>query len=45
MAIESINPATGELIKVYRPMDETEVESALDEVCLAWREWRRTDIE
>lgn len=45
MAIESINPATGELIKVYRPMDEIEVESTLDEVCLAWREWRRTGLE
>jgi succinate-semialdehyde dehydrogenase/glutarate-semialdehyde dehydrogenase len=45
MAIESVNPANGELIKVYRPMDEVEVESALDEVCLAWREWRRTGME
>lgn len=44
MAIESINPATGESIKVYRPMDDVEVESALDEACLAWRGWRRTDI-
>ena len=45
MAIESINPANGELIKVYRPMDEAEVETALDEVCLAWREWRRTGMD
>ncbi|MGD8976919.1 MAG: NAD-dependent succinate-semialdehyde dehydrogenase [Gammaproteobacteria bacterium] len=45
MAIESINPANGELIKVYRPMDEVEVETALDEVCLAWREWRRTGLD
>ncbi|MGZ5165303.1 MAG: aldehyde dehydrogenase family protein, partial [Burkholderiales bacterium] len=42
MAIESINPATGERLKTYEEMPRGEVEDILDkthEAFLAWR-WK-----
>jgi len=40
MAIESINPATGELIERFTPHDPSEVASTLAATFAAWQGWR-----
>ena len=41
MALESINPATGELIATYEETPATEVDAALGAAAGAFRDWRR----
>ncbi len=40
MAIESINPATGELIKSYQPLSQSEVEQRISETHNSWLIWK-----
>src|SRR3972149_7007318 len=42
MSMESINPATGELIRTYSPMPSSEVEKILENMQAAFLEWRET---
>jgi len=44
MAMESLNPATGERIKTYEEMPETEVTQIIDAAHEAFLEWRKTSI-
>ena len=41
MAIEAVNPATGELIKKYDEMPPAQVAAIVDEAHAAWQHWRR----
>jgi succinate-semialdehyde dehydrogenase/glutarate-semialdehyde dehydrogenase len=45
MAIESINPATGELIKRYEEISKEEIDIKLDESFSAFLKWRETGFE
>ncbi len=45
MAIESINPATGELIERFTPHTQSEVAAALAACFEAWRGWRTRPME
>jgi succinate-semialdehyde dehydrogenase/glutarate-semialdehyde dehydrogenase len=45
MAIESVNPATGERIRKYPEMAPDEVADILEEVHRAYLDWRRTSFE
>src|SRR5688500_11954661 len=42
MAIESVNPATGETLKIYDEMTPQQPSAAVDEACAAWKAWRKT---
>ena len=42
MSMESINPATGELIRTYSPMPSSEVEKILENMQATFLEWRET---
>src|SRR5579871_1010930 len=42
MSIESINPATGEIIETFTPYTTEQVNAALDEAQQAFRQWRST---
>ena len=42
MPIEAVNPATGEVIKVYDEMTPEQAAAAVVEAHDAWRSWRRT---
>ena len=42
MAIESVNPATGEVIKVYEEMTPQQAAAAVAAAHAAWKSWRRT---
>tara|TARA_R110000868_G_scaffold69261_1_gene204140 strand:- start:18071 stop:19438 length:1368 start_codon:yes stop_codon:yes gene_type:complete len=44
MTIQTINPATGALIKSYDEMSSTEVNQIVDDVHAAHREWRKSDF-
>jgi succinate-semialdehyde dehydrogenase / glutarate-semialdehyde dehydrogenase len=44
MSIQSLNPATGELLATYLPIDETEIERRLERAVDAFRIWRGTPI-
>ena len=44
MAIESINPATEELIKSFIPVSNDEVEEIIDDVQDAFVKWRETNF-
>jgi succinate-semialdehyde dehydrogenase/glutarate-semialdehyde dehydrogenase len=44
MAIEAINPATGQPIGTYDEMTPAQVTSAVAEAHAAWLEWRRTSF-
>src|SRR5260370_28442986 len=44
MPLESINPATGELIRSYQPMAPAQVKDILREGARAQRDWRRTSF-
>lgn len=42
MALESINPATGEMLEQFEEWSERRVATVIDEVDLAWRAWAQT---
>lgn len=42
MSIQSINPATGEVIETFEPFSEAQINEALDSARSAFREWRET---
>ena len=42
MAIQSINPATGDVIKTYPEMSDAEVDRALAQAQAAYEQWRET---
>ncbi|HWP35569.1 MAG TPA: NAD-dependent succinate-semialdehyde dehydrogenase [Thermodesulfobacteriota bacterium] len=42
MAIMSINPATGELLKTFTPLTDAQVDEKLGRAAEAFRRWRRT---
>src|ERR1700722_858313 len=44
MSIQRVNPATGELLATYLPIDETEIERRLERAVGAFRIWRGTPI-
>ncbi|RMF87253.1 MAG: NAD-dependent succinate-semialdehyde dehydrogenase [Nitrospirae bacterium] len=44
MAIESLNPATGELLERFEAMAPEAVEAAVAATFAAWRAWRDTDF-
>ena len=45
MPIQSINPATGEIIKTYEALNEAQIETALGEAETAFESWRKTGLE
>jgi len=42
MALESLNPATGELLETFEEWSDAQVAQVIDEVDAAWQSWRRT---
>jgi succinate-semialdehyde dehydrogenase / glutarate-semialdehyde dehydrogenase len=44
MSIQSMNPATGEVLKTFEPYSATEVEQALQEARAAFKRWRATSF-
>lgn len=44
MAIATINPATGEIIKTFEPLTNTEIEEKLEQAQKAFRTYRRVSI-
>src|SRR5690348_5974891 len=44
MSIESINPATGEVIERFQPFGENQINQALDGAREAFRDWRGTSF-
>jgi succinate-semialdehyde dehydrogenase/glutarate-semialdehyde dehydrogenase len=44
MALESINPATGELIEVFEEWSQVKTRGVIEEVDEAWLSWRRTSF-
>ncbi len=42
MSIQSINPATGEVIETFEAYSEAQINEALDQARRAFREWRET---
>ncbi|HLH62787.1 MAG TPA: NAD-dependent succinate-semialdehyde dehydrogenase [Ktedonobacteraceae bacterium] len=42
MSIQSINPATGEVIETFEPYTEAQINEALDQARNAFRQWRET---
>ncbi len=45
MAIATINPATGELVKTFEPLNDTEIAAKLDLAQQAFEEYRNTNFE
>ncbi|PLX85665.1 MAG: succinate-semialdehyde dehydrogenase [Desulfuromonas sp.] len=45
MALESINPATGELIETFTEWSDEQVASVIEEVDKAWMDWAHTTFE
>jgi succinate-semialdehyde dehydrogenase / glutarate-semialdehyde dehydrogenase len=45
MRIESRNPATGELLASYEPLDQAGIDDRLQRAALAFRAWRVTSFE
>src|SRR5260221_14160231 len=45
MNFESRNPATGELIGVYREHDKTETDARVQRAWDGWRHWSRTPLQ
>jgi succinate-semialdehyde dehydrogenase/glutarate-semialdehyde dehydrogenase len=44
MSFSSINPATGELLKVYDEWSESKTQEVIDQTHHAWLSWRRTSF-
>jgi succinate-semialdehyde dehydrogenase/glutarate-semialdehyde dehydrogenase len=42
VSIQSINPATGEVIETFEPFSEAQINEALDQARNTFREWRET---
>ncbi|MCF6178714.1 MAG: NAD-dependent succinate-semialdehyde dehydrogenase [Geopsychrobacter sp.] len=45
MALQSLNPATGELLETYPEWPVEQTMQVLDEVTAAWRQWKNTSFE
>lgn len=45
MALQTINPATGELIQEFKEMGKDEINEVLDTSVVAYKEWRNTSFE
>ena len=45
MALQSVNPATGELIREYERMDERAVDAILAAVRSTWAEWQHSEMD
>lgn len=39
MPIQSINPATGEVLKTFEPLDDLQIEKAIAAADAAWKDW------
>ena len=44
MTIETINPATGQVIQSYQEMNSREVEAIIESTHIAFLEWRNTSF-
>ncbi|PLY02230.1 MAG: succinate-semialdehyde dehydrogenase [Desulfuromonas sp.] len=44
MALESLNPATGELLETFEEWSDTQVAETVDQVNHAWTAWRKTSF-
>ena len=44
MAIESTNPATGELLASFEPLDAAAIDERLGRAAAAFQVWRRTSF-
>ncbi len=44
MAIETVNPATGELIKTFQELSEKEIAEQIDKSHEAFLSWRKTSF-
>ena len=42
IAIASINPATGETLRTFEPLADSEIEDKLARAAATYRSWRRT---
>ena len=45
MALRSVNPATGEVIEEFAPLDDTEIERRIDAADQAWQSWRDSSFD
>ncbi|HEY7976158.1 MAG TPA: aldehyde dehydrogenase family protein, partial [Ktedonobacterales bacterium] len=45
MSIESINPATGELIETFEPFSQQRIDAALDRAQETFRQWRTASYD
>jgi succinate-semialdehyde dehydrogenase/glutarate-semialdehyde dehydrogenase len=45
MSIESINPATGELIETFEPFSQQRIDAALDRAQATFRQWRTASYD
>ena len=45
MSIQSINPATGEVIETFEPFNQQQINAALDQAQQAFRQWRATSFD
>src|SRR5262245_42804950 len=43
--MKSVNPATGETLKIYETLDARQIGARLDRAVKAFAEWKRTPIE
>ncbi len=44
MAIESVNPATGQILRTFEPLGRTEIEQKLETAARAYQRYRKTSI-
>jgi len=44
MAIETVNPATGELVRSFEPLSDDELNRKLQRAAEAFRDYRRTSF-
>ena len=45
MAIQSVDPRTGEIRRTYQPLADTEVDRRIDDAVGAFKTWRRTSFQ
>jgi succinate-semialdehyde dehydrogenase/glutarate-semialdehyde dehydrogenase len=45
MSIQSINPATGEVIETFEPFSQQRIDAALDQAQQTFRQWRTTTLD
>lgn len=45
MSVQTVNPATGEVIKTYRELDDGDIDKVVGEVHAAYQGWRETTFD